>query len=148
MTHLSHNKKFTKTAGFTLLELMTTVAIVAIIAAIAIPSYIDYTKKSRYSELVRATAPFKLGVVHCFNTMGSFDECNAGNNGIPAAITLPHNKESIINKISVVKGVITAEPNPIHGIHPDEAYILTPSATNGLVSWEASGKGVSDGLTN
>jgi type IV pilus assembly protein PilE len=38
-----------RAAGFTLIELMITVAIVAIIAAVAYPSYIDQVRKSRRS---------------------------------------------------------------------------------------------------
>lgn len=40
--------------GFTLIEVMITVAIVAILAAIAYPSYIDYITKSARSEGVAA----------------------------------------------------------------------------------------------
>ena len=40
--------------GFTLIELMVVVAIVGILAAIAIVSYLDYTTKSRISEVIVA----------------------------------------------------------------------------------------------
>jgi type IV pilus assembly protein PilA len=143
-------KLIRKDKGFTLLELMITVAIIAIIASIAIPSYIDYTTKTHYSELVRATAPYKLGIVACYNHTGSFDNCNSGpklNYDIPPSITEPPNPSSAIHSISVTKGVITAVPNPVNGIAKDQVYILTPSATNALISWSASGKGVEDGLS-
>lgn len=38
------------TRGFTLIELMITVAVVAVLAAVALPAYNDYTTRSKFTE--------------------------------------------------------------------------------------------------
>ena len=41
-----------KASGFTLIELMITIVVVAILAAIAVPSYIQYIQRGKISEAV------------------------------------------------------------------------------------------------
>lgn len=50
----------TKNRGFTLIELMITVAIVAILASVALPSYRDYVIRGRLSEATSTLADLRV----------------------------------------------------------------------------------------
>lgn len=51
-----------KNKGFTLIELMIVIAIVGILAAVAIPSYQDYTVKARVTEGIQLAEAAKLAI--------------------------------------------------------------------------------------
>src|SRR3972149_8337901 len=85
ITNVRRSNMKTVQKGFTLIELMIVVAIIGILAAIAVPAYQNYTIKARYTEVVLATSPHKIGVEECFQAGNALANCVSGALGVPAA---------------------------------------------------------------
>lgn len=132
--------------GFTLLELMVTIAIVGILAAIAVPQYGHYTKRAKFSEIINATAPIKLAVSLCYQVEQSLSSCNGTGlssdfYAIPPDIPSPGsgNIESIHTSSGRIS-VTTA--NSLDGV----TFVLTPTTSGSAIGWSISGTCVNAGL--
>lgn len=131
--------------GFTLIELMIVVAIIGILAAIAIPSYQNYTRKAKFTEVVNALAPFKLGVETCFQDTGDLTQCAAGSNGVPSNTTTASGKVASagVTSTAAAQVVLTATAGNIDSVVNGATYTLTgvPGATTGsnAIGWTKGG---------
>ena len=121
-------------AGFTLIELMVVAAIIAILAAIAIPAYQNYLIRAQVSEGSVLTSEAKTGVWEYFVNTGSYPPNNlsAGLPATPASIS-----GSYVKSVTVTGGVITAAfgsgANP--KIANTASFVLSAITTKGSISW-------------
>jgi type IV pilus assembly protein PilE len=86
---MNHGKR---TKGFTLVELMVTVAVVAILASIAIPAYSSFTRQANRTDATKTLQSAAQSLERCYSQRFTYLACNVNgtvvNNG--STITTPN----------------------------------------------------------
>ncbi len=120
--------------GFTLIELMIVIAIVAILVALAVPAYQDYTVRAKVSECINAAAPAKLAVSETFQSDGVMPATD------DAAGFLHDPTQYCAGVTMTGAGVIqiTTQATGANGGDPVALLTATPTANTGNVDWACS----------
>ena len=131
--------------GFTLIELMIVIAIIAILMAYALPAYRDYTIRTKLGEGNAMAASVKMAVNEAYVRIGDLANLNSGQNGIPAAAQ----RGDCVANMTTAAGVILVDfncgagssgtPDPVVDISTI-TWTPTPEPSGGL-TWTCTPSG-------
>ncbi len=121
--------------GFTLIELMITIAITAISGAVAIPAYQDYTARAQVSEGFSLVDGVKTSIVDAWNNTGVFVTANSANGVIPSPSSI---SGKYVRQVAVTNGIISVmmrSAGSVAGPIGNKTFTITPSTTSGSLNW-------------
>jgi type IV pilus assembly protein PilE len=104
-----------KKNGFTLVELMITVAVVAILAMIAVPSYTQYVRRANRTDATKTLMLDAQALERCYSQAFTYAACPGFPAGVPTA--------SIEGKYTVTISI--PDPNVPVVVPPTPSYIIT-----------------------
>ena len=126
MKHLTQMKQ----TGFTLIELMIVVAIIGILAAVALPAYSDYTKRTHVSEGLSLAGGIKSPIVEFYSAEGSWPTNLA-------SIGLETLKGNAVSLLTVANGAVTVTYKK--QVQNNSTIIITPTLDGGAFVWDCTG---------
>jgi type IV pilus assembly protein PilA len=122
--------------GFTLIELMIVVAIIAILAAIAVPAYQNYLIRTQVSEGMSLAAGAETTVWDFVAINSRFPAGNVSA-GLPSATSI---NGHYVSQVIVTNGLITASYGgpQANSLISSDKLVLSPLTSSGSIMWSCS----------
>ena len=123
--------------GFTLIELMIVVAIIAILAAIAIPAYQNYLIRAQVSEGAVLTDGAKTAAAEFYSNTGHFPTNNASA-GLAGEASISGNYVGQVTVSGSGFILATFDGPKANSAISGENFALSATISNGSIAWSCS----------
>ncbi|KJV30930.1 pilin [Luteibacter yeojuensis] len=124
-------------AGFTLVELMIVVAIIAILAAIAIPQYQDYVVRTQASEGLMVAEGAKAAIWEFRHNTGYFPKSNQSA-GLPSTTSIAGKYVSSVKIETTGKVTVAYQTPQASAVIRPTTMTLSPVDNTGSIGWSCS----------
>ncbi len=116
-------------SGFTLIEVMIVVTIIAILAAVALPAYQNYTKRSHVSEGLSLASGVKAATAEHYSSRGVWP-ANNPEAGVEFSSYVDGNA---VKKVYSVNGIVTIVFN--EKVQNNKSIELSAVVDSGSIKW-------------
>jgi len=131
--NMINQQRKTSCSGFTLVELMIVVVVISVLAAIALPSYLDSVRKSRRADAKTALVQLAQFMERNYSLAQRYDQDSAG-----APIALPFTQAPVdsptkyytLSLNSIARDTFTLWAKPIPGTSQASDVCLTLTLDN------------------